>query len=281
MVAPSAGSLKRRRLEADTRSHMPQKDESERPKLNLNAAQVAGGAMAAVTAAVAASRFGVGGTLIGAALASVVSSTGSAFYTHMLRRTGSGVRHALDEPITRRLPHHNEGADSRDGSSPPPAQQGHDGRPTATLPEQPEAPPPSARSRHLPAWAVPVLATVLVFAIAVGAITCAEALTGRPAASWTGGPSPSSGTTVGSVVSGGSAATPTPSPSAAPTSAPSAAPATPGPAQQPEASPSAQPTAMPGNLGSGPSPATQPSAGEPSTPQPQPSGGGLNTPGGQ
>jgi hypothetical protein len=46
----------------------------------LNAAQVAGGALAAVTSAVAASRFGVAGTLIGCGLASVVSTTGTTVY---------------------------------------------------------------------------------------------------------------------------------------------------------------------------------------------------------
>src|ERR687888_120266 len=78
---------------------MPQKQEPQR--LNLNAAQVAGGALAAVTSAVVAARFGVGGTLIGAGLASVVSTTGTTLYSHVLRRTGSKARGVLEE-----LPRH-------------------------------------------------------------------------------------------------------------------------------------------------------------------------------
>lgn len=235
--------------------------------------------MASVTAAVVASRFGVGGTLIGAALASVVSSTGSTLYAHMLRRTGSGVRQALDEPgIKRRLPYQGDRTLSRGARSSSPARQRNPGRPAPTLPKQPKPAAPGGRSRHLPAWAFPVLGAVFLFTIAMGAMTGAEALTGRPAASWTGGPSPSSGTTVGTAVSSRSASTPTPSPSAAPDSPPSAAPAMPAPTQQPEASPRAQPTAVPPTQsGLGPSPATQPSAGG-SAPEPRPSGGGAAMP---
>jgi hypothetical protein len=260
---------------------MQQQHESEKPKLNLNVTQVAGGAMAAVTAAVVASRFGIGGTLIGAALASVVSSAGSTLYAHMLRRTGSGVRQALDEPaIVRRLAYQGGRALSRDGRSSPPAQEANHRGVAATLPKQPQPPAPSGRSRHLPAWAVPVLATMFLFTIAMGATTGAEALTGRPAASWTGGPSPSAGTTVGTVVSSSSLSTP--SPSAAPTALSSPAPAIAGPSQQPVGPPSAQPAALPSTEPrAGSSPPMQPPAGGPPAPKPQPSGGGATMPDGQ
>ncbi|MBO0691022.1 MAG: hypothetical protein J2P40_15820, partial [Candidatus Dormibacteraeota bacterium] len=79
-------------------------DHHDRPQLQV--AQVAGGALAAVTSAVIASRFGLGGTLIGAALASVVSTTGAALYSHAFRRTGSKVRDFIEEPagVARKLP---------------------------------------------------------------------------------------------------------------------------------------------------------------------------------
>lgn len=57
-------------------------------KLKINLPQVAGGALAAVSAAAIASFLGVGGTVIGAALGSVVASVGGAFYSHSFRRAG-------------------------------------------------------------------------------------------------------------------------------------------------------------------------------------------------
>src|SRR5919197_5521325 len=147
---------------------MAQKQQPER--LNLNAAQVAGGALAAVTSAVVAARFGVGGTLIGAGLASVVSTTGTTLYSHVLRRTGSRARGVLEEPprhgqharrpakndaAAKELPPHDEDADSK----------------TTTAVAPPPSPPPARRTRRIPIWAIPVVGSVLVFAIALGAIT--------------------------------------------------------------------------------------------------------------
>src|SRR4051812_29332681 len=60
----------------------------------LSALQVAAGALAAVSAAVIASFFGVAGTVIGAAVASVVSTVGAAVYTESMRRTHAGLRRA-------------------------------------------------------------------------------------------------------------------------------------------------------------------------------------------
>src|SRR5690349_24090194 len=50
----------------------------EKPAGGLSVTQVSGGALAAVTAAVAASYLGVGGTLIGAAVGSVISTIAAA-----------------------------------------------------------------------------------------------------------------------------------------------------------------------------------------------------------
>ena len=50
---------------------------------------MAAGALAAVSAAVVASLFGVAGTVIGAAVASVVSTVGAALYGESLRRTNA------------------------------------------------------------------------------------------------------------------------------------------------------------------------------------------------
>ncbi|MEV0345596.1 hypothetical protein AB0H88_07515 [Nonomuraea sp. NPDC050680] len=64
----------------------------EQRKFELSMPQIAGSALAAVTAAVGASYLGVGGTVIGAALMSVASTVATAVYTHYLKRTGEKVK---------------------------------------------------------------------------------------------------------------------------------------------------------------------------------------------
>lgn len=63
----------------------------EQQKFELSVPQIGGSALAAVTAAVAASYLGVAGTVIGAAVMSVASTVGTAVYTHYLKRTGDQV----------------------------------------------------------------------------------------------------------------------------------------------------------------------------------------------
>ncbi|MFP5284003.1 MAG: hypothetical protein ACLGIF_11200 [Actinomycetes bacterium] len=69
----------------------PDKDKTER-KLDLSLTQVAGGALAAMTAAALGSRLGVGGTIAGAAFASIVAAVAGALYTASLRTTSERVR---------------------------------------------------------------------------------------------------------------------------------------------------------------------------------------------
>ncbi|MER6578334.1 hypothetical protein [Nonomuraea sp. NPDC001023] len=64
----------------------------EQRKFELSVPQILGSALAAVTAAVAASYLGVAGTVIGAAVVSVASTVASAVYTHYLKRTGDRVK---------------------------------------------------------------------------------------------------------------------------------------------------------------------------------------------
>jgi len=73
-----------------------------RPRFELSATQLLATALAAITATVAASFLGVTGTVIGAALASVVSAIGTAVYTHSLHRTRVRVREVV--PSRRREP---------------------------------------------------------------------------------------------------------------------------------------------------------------------------------
>ncbi|MGW1469153.1 hypothetical protein ACWCPT_33000 [Streptomyces sp. NPDC002308] len=75
---------------------MVQKPESDiKPKerrIDLNVPQVAGSAVAAVAAAVAASQLGVYGTILGAGVMSIVATCGGSVFQHFFRRTGEQIR---------------------------------------------------------------------------------------------------------------------------------------------------------------------------------------------
>lgn len=67
--------------------------ESEPNKgFDLSVTQVVGGALAAMTAAALGSRLSVAGTVVGAALASIIAAVAGAMYTASLRRTRDKVR---------------------------------------------------------------------------------------------------------------------------------------------------------------------------------------------
>ena len=63
-----------------------------RPRLQLSTVQVLASALAAVTATIAGSFLGVNGTVIGAAIASVLTVTANAIYAHSLQRGRERVR---------------------------------------------------------------------------------------------------------------------------------------------------------------------------------------------
>ena len=68
-------------------------DQGERPNpLGLSAPQVVGGALAAMTAAALGSQLSVAGTIIGAAVASIVAAVAGAVYTTSIRHTGNKVK---------------------------------------------------------------------------------------------------------------------------------------------------------------------------------------------
>jgi hypothetical protein len=72
-------------------------------RLQISMTQVLATALAAISATVVASFFGVAGTVIGAAISSVCSVVGTAVYSHSLRRTRERMREVV--PVTiRRVP---------------------------------------------------------------------------------------------------------------------------------------------------------------------------------
>ncbi|MGW1994634.1 hypothetical protein [Embleya sp. NPDC001921] len=93
---------------------MPERTENERRRIDVNAVQVVGSALAAISSAFLLSTLGVAGTVIGAALASVVATVGSALYVHLFRRTGEQLR---DVRATLIPPH--EGGPSPDPTAVP------------------------------------------------------------------------------------------------------------------------------------------------------------------
>jgi hypothetical protein len=193
------------------------------PKFELSIVQLIAGCLAAITAAVVASRLGVAGTLIGTAVASIVAPVGAALYTLSIRKTHSRLQHLR------------------------PQQRG----PSA---EQ------VRRRPHLRGnWLIVAGSVLAVFIISMAAVTGVEAAAGKKLCAIVGGCSQGAGS--GTTVAGlsGTEATPEPSPNATPlasnpafavpsdTSRPTqpASTATPGQAAQPSFSPAPRPGTSP------------------------------------
>ena len=121
------------------------------PRLQISATQLIASALAAVTATFAASYLGVSGTVIGAAIASVVTVTGNAVYGHSLHRTSERVRTVV--PTRARWL--------------PPAKQD----------DVAPADPPKATSPFTRRLAI---ASVAVFAAVLAVVTSVEVVAGRP-----------------------------------------------------------------------------------------------------
>ncbi|MDK0522747.1 hypothetical protein [Streptomyces sp. ML-6] len=116
---------------------MVQKPESDtEPKerrIDLSVPQVAGSAVAAVAAAVAASQLGVYGTVLGAGVMSVVATCGGSVFQHFFRRTGEQIRE-----VTVQVKHPDRevsvhAAESVAGRAPKGARRSPDGTPPGTL----------------------------------------------------------------------------------------------------------------------------------------------------
>jgi hypothetical protein len=129
---------------------------------DLSATQLLATALAAVTATIAASYLGVSGTVIGAAVASVVSAIGNAVYGHSLRRTRERVR---GRPLA-----------SEDSDATHPA--------GATPPDRAPVLPAPAPVRRSPAgrnpWRGIAIGSISAFAAVLAVVTGVEMVAGRP-----------------------------------------------------------------------------------------------------
>ncbi|BBJ40444.1 hypothetical protein SSPO_031620 [Streptomyces antimycoticus] len=61
-------------------------------RIELSVAHVAGSALAAIAAAVLASKLGVYGTILGAGVMSVVATAGGTVFQHLFHRTGEQIK---------------------------------------------------------------------------------------------------------------------------------------------------------------------------------------------
>jgi hypothetical protein len=139
-------------------------------QLDLSPAQIVGGALAAMTAAALGSQLSVAGTVVGAALASIIAAVASSLYTASLRRTGDKVRtvfwtgqpNEVDEPTVMEILSDREGHVA--------GQRSH-----LVAPEPID---PSPRRRKLN-WKRVVIAALVMFGIAAVSLTVFELATGH------------------------------------------------------------------------------------------------------
>lgn len=182
--------------------------EHEQTKIQLSVIQVIAGALASVSAALVASTFGLKGTLLGAAITSIVASIGGALYTHSLHRARARIQ-------TRFNP--------------------HTGRIERIVILQQQV-------RRPIRWGMVASVAGLVFVLAMGAITVVEVTARKPVAAIVGGTSPQhGGTTVGALLQDAPGAAPitlpaiptSPTPASTVTATPNGTPTISAPSQSP------------------------------------------------
>jgi hypothetical protein len=208
-----------------------------------------GTTLAAVVAAWLAGYLGLGNTMTGVAIGSIIATFGSAFFTHSIDKTHQAVLVRTDRGTVVEARGDSDVVEESGG--------------TAVLPAQPfpgDDPHPPSRWSQIH-WGAVAVATLVTMAITLAAITIYEGAVGR---TW-GSNEP--GTTIGNTVHGGpqTPVTPEPTPSATPSEEPSESPTpTPSPTETPSASPTPTPSPTPTDC-----PTATPSPGL-ASPTPQP-----------
>jgi hypothetical protein len=222
---------------------------AEQPPAGLSLTQVSGGALAPVTAAVAASFLGVGGTLTGAAVGSVVSTIAAVLYSNSLSHAARVSRTMV----------------VRQTLAPAAAKpQSEAGEPDGEPQPQPVLDPLWQRIR----WKPVLLVAAGVFVAAMVVITGSELLLGHPI-----GNAGESGTTVSHLRGSSSqpSQTPTPTPTGTPSSSATATPTPTASGTPTDASPN--PTASSPSTSSPTLPQTTAPTTAPSTATTAPTGG--------
>lgn len=236
--------------ETTSQDQTPRRLRRDPIELTFSLPQLAGGALAAATAAAIGAQLGVAGTIIGAAVASLVGGVAGTLYSAGLDRTHRKVTTAISK---RRAVIVQPDVSAADETLLLPAGQ-DDTDPADTLIDLPAVGQPSRPRRRIGVWGTVAISTAAIFVLALVAISVVELGLGR---ALDGG----SGTTVGQVVrppapsksapvpSPSGTLTPSPTPTVTVTQtvspSPSASPSAsePTPTQTPSASPSDTPTA--------------------------------------
>jgi hypothetical protein len=164
--------LTNRTAESATRNQADDK-KSKGSGLDLSAAQVVGGALAAMTAAALGSQLSVAGTIVGAALASIIAAVAGSLYTASLRRTHDKVKtvfwtgqpNEVEDPTVMEILPDSEGHIA--------GQRSH-----LVAPEPSRDPSPRRRRPKL-SWKRVAVAALAAFGIAAVALTTFELVTGH------------------------------------------------------------------------------------------------------
>lgn len=251
----------------------PEPPEPKTPRLEMSATQLIGGALAAMTAAVIGAQLGVAGTVLGAAIGSVVAGAAGSLYTASLKHTRAKLASAFvgrvgetDVEVTT-VSTSTEVDGWTTVTQPTAAAAPASPDPVATAAEVDSAGHPVSRWP----WKPILVSTAAVFLLAIAGITGFELISGQ---SVSGG----DGTTITQVSEGrsGGTDTPTQAPSSSPSAEPSAEPSatrSPGTGTEPSGEPSqsVEPSAEP-------SQSTEPSASTEPTPSVSPSTAGSEVP---
>ncbi len=229
-----------------TRLH-PSTETDDKPKFfGLSLTQTLVGALAAITSALAASFLGVAGTIIGAALGSIVVTISTALFSHTLTTAKDSIR---STSLVGKQESPSQVVVREAAPAPRPvAGPDHSDRPVRVI--------VTGRARRKPRRRLWV-AMVTMFLLAVGAITGTELILGHPVSS-----AKKSGTSVSQFVAPPATTEPKPSASQDPTPQPSATHTATDPATEP-APPAESASPEPGP--------TPPAAPNTSAPAPQPS----------
>jgi outer membrane lipoprotein SlyB len=146
--------------------------QSKAKALDLSVPQILGGALAAMTAAALGAQLSVAGTLVGAALASIIAAVAGSLYTASIRRTRDKVKtvfwtaqpNEVDEPTVIDIVADKEGHIA--------GQRSH-----LVEPESSREPSPPRRPKLK--WKRVVVAAFAIFGIAAVALTTFELVTGH------------------------------------------------------------------------------------------------------
>ncbi|MGY1771534.1 hypothetical protein [Blastococcus sp. SYSU D00813] len=178
-----------------TPAERPDEAADEPKKTTLSPVQITAGALASVSSAVVASFFGVAGTLIGAALASVISTVTAALYTNSLSRTNERLRQVRVQLAGPGSP----GRTAADATAELPRTTAGTAGTAAETRALPAALDPrrAPAPRRGPRWPRVAVYAVAVFGLAMVIVTGIEVVGQQPVSALVGAEEASSTTTLG------------------------------------------------------------------------------------